>query len=434
MKPLHLDEAVELVKDPFDGHVQHLLGTSQHTEGDPSIPPRKRKTTAKGKGIKHPTHNVNEEKFSHLNLPANLKSFLTEKLNKNTVLHKDRDLLASCLNLFGSSLAKSTWKRYGTAFHWWEKFCACKNVNINNFESLQRIAFLCWLNEEKTFKPSTVSMYYSAMKKMFQLFHDFDDSAEENIAKIILKGIKNVFNKKPAVCKKIVTPVSLTTLKKFQKLLKKSKHKKTTKTAVWAASLVAFWGCFRLGEILCKKKLVFDKYTNLLWNNVQWDKSFVTLTIKSSKTSGAIPVEVKLGKLKHKLFCPYRALKDWQKMCKTKNLFSSQTPVFRKNNGKNVTPQFLMNFIGKSEPNGLFSGKSFRSGIPSLLALHPELFNTNDLKGLGRWKSNAYQNYIREENPDLKIYHKTAKMVLKLFLCRSSDKKEQSKNPHSQQQ
>jgi hypothetical protein len=26
---------------------------------------------------------------------------------------------------------------------------------------------------------------------------------------------------------------------------------------VWAASLVAFWGCFRLGEILCKKKVSF---------------------------------------------------------------------------------------------------------------------------------------------------------------------------------
>ncbi len=122
--------------------------------------------------------------------------------------------------------------------------------------------------------------------------------------------------------------------------------------------------------------------------------------------------------------------KNW----KTKNLFSSQTPVFRKNNGKNITPQFLMNFLGKSDLSGLFSGKSFRSGIPSLLALHPELFNTNDVKGLGRWKSNAYQNYIREEKPDLKIYHKTAKLVLKLFLCRSSKEKEQIKNSHSQQQ
>ena len=100
---------------------------------------------------------------------------------------------------------------------------------------------------------------------------------------------------------------------------------------------------------------------------------------------------------------------------KRKKFFSENLPVFRRKNGCNITPNFLTKCLQKSNVNkGKFSGKSFRSGIPSICAKNPQVFASEDLKNLGRWKSKAYENYIREGNPDLILYRKVAQKILQL--------------------
>ncbi len=59
------------------------------------------------------------------------------------------------------------------------------------------------------------------------------------------------------------------------------------------------------------------------------------------------------------------------------------------------------------------SGKSFRSGIPSELDLFPDDFKERHLKALGRWKSSAYQLYIRKEMPEKK---RTLRIIAKTLL------------------
>ena len=168
-------------------------------------------------------------------------------------------------------------------------------------------------------------------------------------------------------------------------------------------------------ELLCAKKLCFDKYTDLLWKNIRIEKIHVTIEIKSSKCLGAKQQFVRLGKLNKKEFCPVRALKKLKQTQKRKKLFSNHLPVFRKENGKNITAKFLIDCLQKTkETHENFSGKSFRSGIPSLCAKNPSFFESAELKKLGRWKSKAYENYIRDGNLDLLLYEQMTTKILNL--------------------
>ena len=240
----------------------------------------------------------------------------------------DKNLEKECLILIGSSLAKNTWHRYATALKKWENFCTNCNTNPKNFNGKNRIKFLCWLNEAKNLKPTTVSMYFSAVKKMFAIIRNFCNTKGHKLEKTIVQGIKNSaikLREKP--CKKI-TPVNLETLIQLKRWLKRSSYKTLTKKSVWAASLIAFWGCFRLKELLCSKKKIFDKYTDLLWKDIKLCKNHIKIEIKSSKSSGAKSVFVRLGKLTEKTLCPIENLKKLKKTKKEKSFFQKISRFF----------------------------------------------------------------------------------------------------------
>ncbi len=69
-------------------------------------------------------------------------------------------------------------------------------------------------------------------------------------------------------------------------------------------------------------------------------------------------------------------------------------------------------------------GKSFRSGIPTLLEKSESENMEKNLKILGRWKSLAYRCYIRNSDPGNQlVFLETAEALLKNFLCRKENRK-----------
>jgi hypothetical protein len=61
-------------------------------------------------------------------------------------------------------------------------------------------------------------------------------------------------------------------------------------------------------------------------------------------------------------------------------------------------------------------GKSYRSGIPTLLKKSESEDLERHLKILGRWKSSAYRCYIRNSDPgDRIVFLQTAEALLKNF-------------------
>lgn len=79
---------------------------------------------------------------------------------------------------------------------------------------------------------------------------------------------------------------------------------------------------------------MFDKYSDLQWRDVELFKNSVKICIKSSKTSGAKPVFVQLGKLTDKKLCPRHAVKQLMSLQKEKGIFAKNLPVFRKGGGQ----------------------------------------------------------------------------------------------------
>ncbi len=59
-----------------------------------------------------------------------------------------------------------------------------------------------------------------------------------------------------------------------------------TKTMVWALSLIAFWGSFRIGELLTSSQAQFDDCTNLTWSDISFKQDgSIVIRIKSPKNA-----------------------------------------------------------------------------------------------------------------------------------------------------
>jgi hypothetical protein len=109
-------------------------------------------------------------------------------------------------------------------------------------------------------------------------------------------------------------------------------------------------------------------------------------------------------------------------------LWGKDLPVFRRASGKALTKtSFIkgintaLEIVGKG--NCKLQGKSFRSGIPSLLGSAEDDSLGKKLKKLGRWKGLSYHCYIRNQDPsNQKMFTEIAEKLLTEFLCREEGK------------
>jgi hypothetical protein len=220
------------------------------------------------------------------------------------------------------------------------------------------------------------------------------------LEKILLKGLEHNSRRESKGREKLTSPVSLELLEKIWEGLKRLKIAEGSKKSVWAGCLVGFWGAFRLGELFPKKKIYFDKFADLIWEDVTWLKSGdgVHFRIKSGKIPGPPGNSAELYRIPEGKFCPIRALSKLEKYQRKAGIWGKNLPVFRRASGKNLTPGVFLKTVNKAiSVEGLtgisLTGKSFRSGMLSALSTCPRDFQETHLKSLGRWKSGSYLFY-----------------------------------------
>jgi hypothetical protein len=271
-----------------------------------------------------------------------------------------------------------------------------------------------------------VKGYLSALKKLKFLL-GFEHKKSAALEKILLRGMENI-RLSSSEMQKQVTPVDLPILAGIKKGMDCAKISSASKKAIWTLSLTAFWGLLRLGEILPQKSNQFDKTSVLLWQDVKLTKDKVVLHIKLPKTRSSQSRTVVLYKLSEPFFCPVRHLNDLKNIQKEENLWGQDLPVFRRASGKALTKISFLEGINKAlefagKGNVKLQGKSFRSGIPSLLGSSEDESLGKNLKKLGRWKGLSYHCYIRNQDPvSQEMFSKIAKRLLKNFLCREKGK------------
>jgi hypothetical protein len=135
-----------------------------------------------------------------------------------------------------------------------------------------------------------VRTYLGALKNLFQLKNEWAAGKGELLEKSLLKGLENIrgqTNRKRKARKTI--PVSLKILENVKRSLRLQNWAQGSKICVWAACLVAFWGVFRLGELLPKSELKFDKSSDLLWSDVRISKreeGWMLIKVRGCKVRG----------------------------------------------------------------------------------------------------------------------------------------------------
>ena len=134
--------------------------------------------------------------------------------------------------------------------------------------------------------PQTIKSYLPGVRNI-QLSLGFPnprDQASLPILKRVQAGIKrDRLGTTPASVRLPVTPPLLRQLRQY---LDATAHKE--RVAMWAICCMAFFGCFRLGELLLESPNSFDQQYHLTWIHVavdsQTDPRMLHIDLKQSKT------------------------------------------------------------------------------------------------------------------------------------------------------
>jgi hypothetical protein len=193
-------------------------------------------------------------------------------------------------------------------------------------------------------------------------------------AEILLKGFKN--QKSPS--KKLRKPVTLKILAKLKIKIKKKFDDILLKKAIWSTFTLAFFGCLRMGEIVCKKENSFHSDSAFCWGDIKIHKNYLTLNLKNTKNN-------------EKNICPFRAFLSCKKTFNSKCRTKKDEPVFLKNTSKLLTKKFLNKFLKENFKN--ITCHSFRAGIPSAIEKIPNTMFKKQIMNFGRWNSNSFSSY-----------------------------------------
>jgi hypothetical protein len=249
--------------------------------------------------------------------------------------------------LLKSSLARKTWGKYHSAWRKWKEFVRdTKIADTGKFTPEMRLTFTCWCKTRGNLKASTVNQYLTSLQNLNLLTNSLESENKEGLAqeagdlylqKILLKGLKNLEN--GVGQKKMITAMDLRTLLKIRKGLLKGGWRKITRTSVWTACLIAFWGSFRLSEILPPSIDRFDQFSDLLWKDLDFGSNQLRICLKSPKVPSGWGSNVDLFPISRKLFCPVR----WIKKLKTIN----GLPVFRLSSGGGLSRGTFLKIVKK---------------------------------------------------------------------------------------
>ncbi len=368
------------------------------------------------KGTVTPRHSQKAMKYGELNLPKIIKRFLKHDLPVSVPTINMR--------LLSGSLAQSTWRRYGAALRTWKTFACERGKNWKQISENERGNFIGWCKGRGNLNAKTVKIYLGALESLAELKNQLGKGGGKVLEKGLLRGYENLSSHDFSEKKSTTTPVDLKILDNINRGIKKMGWAKGSEISVWTACVVAFWGAFRLAEILPKRENTFDRLSDLLWQDVEsFSSEKVVLRIKSAKVPGSPGNRVRLYAVGDKRFCPVIALRSLETLQKNMQIWKKELPIFRRHSGRNLTkPVFLkaVNTILSLEQNNsiVLSGKSFRSGIPSCLENFPKHFQENHVKSLGRWKGQAYQKYMRNDDPEFQwVFLKMSERLLKKFSC-----------------
>ena len=300
----------------------------------------------------------------------------------------------------GHALADSTKRSYYSAKRRYHAFCTHNHITplpLNEHSLCRYVASLA----REGLAHASIKAYLSGIRHL-QVEEGWGDPNFGGMPKLelVLRGVKRTQAMKKQMKPRLpITPELL--LKLAGVWLKGPRG--ADGIMLWAAATLCFFGFLRSGEITVPCDSAFDPATHLTFQDLSVDSlqspSMLKVNIKVSKTDPfRTGVQVVVGKVEGPL-CPVSATLRYLVARGRRD-----GPLFRFVDGRPLTRSRLVNQVRQALQEGginstPYLGHSFRIGAATTAAR--EGIGDATIKMLGRWRSNAYQLYIKTTREQL---------------------------------
>lgn len=274
----------------------------------------------------------------------------------------------------------------------------CTRFNVSSPFPLTEHLMCCYASflADEGLAPQTIKSYLSALRNM-QLSLGLPDPREHSALPMLRRvqaGISRCRLKKGATTN-VRLPITSHMLRKIKQSLLSSSD--PNRLVLWAIACTAFFGFFRLGELLPASRAAYSPATSLSWGDISVDSHsaprMVQLHLKQSKYDQAgNGADVVVGVTGADL-CPVTAILQYIEARGSIPgpffLDCTKTPVLK--------PRFItairdtLSAMGYQHLN--YAGHSFRIGAATSAAVAG--LEDSTIQTLGRWHSAAFLQYIR---------------------------------------
>lgn len=305
-------------------------------------------------------------------------------------------MAASVQRYFQEGLAPSTRRTYGAAMNRFNNFCTHFSIHTPFPVTEPRLCSFAAYLADQGLAPQTIRSYLSAVRNT-QISLGFPDPRDHSslpILKRVQAGIQRV-RSLGGPSARLRLPITAKVMGRIRAHLEVADI--AHKELMWAICCTAFFGFFRLGELLPEAKAKVDPAVSLMWGDVAVDgrdkPTMVRVHLKRSKCDqfGA-GANIVLGATGQPL-CPVTAILRYiQARGPSPGVF------FRKSPSEPVLKPWFVDQLrdvlaAVGLPRHQYAGHSFRIGAATTAAMAGVEDST--IQTLGRWHSSAYLQYIR---------------------------------------
>lgn len=303
-------------------------------------------------------------------------------------------------------MAESTRKSYASGKARYSNFCRGIGVSAVPTSEPLLCRFVAQLANENV-SHATIKSYLSAVRHL-HIARGVGDPGISRMPRLeqVTRGIKATQVKTPPQRggdgRRVRLPITITLLGKLRQSWPQERDK-WDNIMLWAVCSLCFFGFFRSGELTIPAQGAFDQGAHLCFSDVTVDSAenpqVLKVRLKASKTDPFREgIDVFVGKTDNDL-CPVAAVLRFMTL-----RGPGPGPLFAFRDGRPLTqPRLVTEVKTALKKAGVdcsnFSGHSFRSGAATTAA--SQGIEDATIKMLGRWRSNAYQLYIKTPRSQL---------------------------------
>jgi hypothetical protein len=322
---------------------------------------------------------------------------------------------------FAASVSTASQANYMSAYNHVVRAEALLRRSFSSPPLESEITFFTTYLIGRNISKASVQKYISALRFITLSRGAQSHNPTPALASQLMSGLANI--KKNAVLEALKSkrrPITLNMLMLLQNSIAAHPTWSTyEKSMRWTVMLLAYWGSFRMSELLTQERHKFDPASALLPSDLQVKDDCLTVWIRSPKVynEGGDIVEVWRVEENPNLD-PVTAVACFLKHRSGTLGAADDRPVFSHQDGSLYSKaelnsdikSLLSKYPDLSEPGReTWSGHSFRSGLSTLLTSLG--FPEDQIKAWGRWRSAAYLVYCQDKT----MRRKTRADLTKVF-------------------